>query len=84
MVCAFGVNIGAATSNVFGPIILQRIVGFTPDEAVLLNMPFGALQFIMIIVSSYLAQRFKAKGLIFFLFLVPVVVGQSPFHTRCV
>jgi len=77
MVCAFGVNIGAATSNVFGPIILQRIVGFTPDEAVLLNMPFGALQFIMIIVSSYLAQRFKSKGIIFFCFMVPVVIGVA-------
>lgn len=80
MICCFGVNVGAATTNVFGPIILQRIVGFTPDEAVLLNMPFGFLQFFMIILSSWLAQRFRAKGIIFFLFMVPVVVGQFKPH----
>jgi len=77
MLATFCVNVGAATTNVFGPIILQEIVGFTPDESVLLNMPFGALQFIMIILASWLAQRFKAKGMILFLFTLPVICGVA-------
>lgn len=77
MLCTFCVNCGAATTNVFGPIILQEIVGFTPDESVLLNMPFGALQFIMIMLASYLAQRFKAKGLILFFFMLPPLAGVA-------
>jgi len=75
MLLTFCCNVGAATSNVFGPIILQSIVGFTADESVLLNMVFGFLQTLMILVSSWLAQRFARKGLILFIFMMPVILG---------
>lgn len=77
LIATFCVNAGAATTNVFGPIILQQLVGFTADEAVLLNMPFGFLQFAMIILASWLAVRFSYKGAILFAFTLPVILGVA-------
>lgn len=34
---------------------------FSSDDSVLLNMPFGALQTIVILLSSWAAVRFKHK-----------------------
>jgi MFS family permease len=67
------VNAGASVSSVFGSIILQNLAGFTPDQAVLLNMPSGALQFVSILAASYLAYRFKRKSP-FLLGLVTIVI----------
>jgi predicted MFS family arabinose efflux permease len=64
---------GASVSSVFGSIILQNLAGFTPDQAVLLNMPSGALQFVSILAASYLAYRFKRKSP-FLLGLVSIVI----------
>lgn len=52
-------------------------MGFTADEAVLLNMPFGFLQFAMIILASWLAVRFSYKGFILLAFTVPVIAGVA-------
>ncbi|CAA9963847.1 MFS general substrate transporter [Pyrenophora teres f. maculata] len=73
MMMVISVNAGASVSSVFGSIILQNLAGFTPDEAVLLNMPFGALQFVSILGASYLAYRFKRKSP-FLLALVTIVI----------
>ncbi|KAF2036758.1 allantoate permease [Setomelanomma holmii] len=73
MIMVIAVNAGASVSSVFGSIILQNLAGFTPDEAVLLNMPFGALQFVSILAASWLAYRFKAKSP-FLLGLVTIVI----------
>lgn len=67
------VNAGASVSSVFGSIILQNLAGYTADEAVLLNMPFGALQFLSILLASWLAYRFKRKSP-FLLGLVTIVI----------
>jgi predicted MFS family arabinose efflux permease len=73
MIMVVAVNAGASVSSVFGAIILQNLAGFTPDEAVLLNMPFGALQIVSILLASYLAYRFKRKSP-FLLGLVTIVI----------
>ncbi|BCS24202.1 putative MFS transporter [Aspergillus puulaauensis] len=67
-------NIGASVTNVFGPLILSGL-GFDKYRTTLLNMPFGALQFICILLGSYLAQKARMKGVIFALFILPVVAG---------
>ena len=54
-------NVGAAVSNVFGPLILNGL-GFDKEVTSLLNIPFGAMQFLVILVSSYAAQKVKLKG----------------------
>lgn len=38
-------------------------------------MPFGFLQFILILIASYCAQKFARKGLMLILFMLPVVIG---------
>jgi len=73
MIMVIAVNAGASVSSVFGSIILQNLAGFTPDQAVLLNMPSGALQFVSILAASYLAYRFKRKSP-FLLGLVSIVI----------
>lgn len=73
MIMVIAVNAGASVSSVFGSIILQNLAGFTPDEAVLLNIPFGVLQVVSILGASYLAYRFKRKSP-FLLGLVSIVI----------
>lgn len=73
MIMVVAVNAGASVSSVFGSIILQNLVGFSASQAVLLNMPFGALQFISILGASYLAYKFKRKAP-FMLALVSIVI----------
>ncbi|BDD63663.1 hypothetical protein MPDQ_003248 [Monascus purpureus] len=73
---AFLLNVGASVTNVFGPQILGGL-GFDKFRTTLLNMPFGALQFILILLASYLAQRARLKGAILASFMVPVVAGLA-------
>ncbi|ORY82361.1 major facilitator superfamily domain-containing protein [Leucosporidium creatinivorum] len=74
---SFCVNVGASVSNVFGPLILQGLVGFSSYTAILLNIPFGALQLIVILASSWAAYKFKTKSWIFGMAMVPVVIGVA-------
>lgn len=69
-------NIGASVTNVFGPLILSGL-GFDSYQTTLMNMPFGALQLIVILVSSYLAQKARLKGAVLAAFMVPVVAGLA-------
>ncbi|PYH42445.1 putative MFS transporter [Aspergillus saccharolyticus JOP 1030-1] len=69
-------NIGASVTNVFGPLILKGL-GFDTDHVTLLNMPFGAVQVIIILLASYLAQKAKMKGVILAGLALPVVAGLA-------
>ena len=67
-------NVGAAVSNVFGPLILKGL-NFDKYTTSLLNIPFGAVQLLIIVISSYAAHKVKAKGIILAIIMLPVVVG---------
>lgn len=69
-------NIGASVTNVFGPLILNGL-GYDKYKTSLLNMPFGALQQIIILLASYLAQKAKLKGVVLACFMLPVVAGLA-------
>ncbi|PYI27877.1 putative MFS transporter [Aspergillus indologenus CBS 114.80] len=69
-------NIGASVTNVFGPLILKGL-GFGTDHVTLLNMPFGAVQVIIILLASYLAQKASMKGVILAALVLPVVAGLA-------
>lgn len=69
-------NIGASVTNVFGPLILGGL-GYDKYRTTLLTMPFGAMQFIIILLASYLAQTAKVKGAILAAFMLPVVAGLA-------
>jgi predicted MFS family arabinose efflux permease len=67
-------NVGASVTLTFGPLIINGL-GFDKYKTSLLNMPFGALQAIVILLSSLLAQRVKLKGAILAIFVLPVLAG---------
>ncbi|KAI5363919.1 Putative major facilitator superfamily, MFS transporter superfamily [Septoria linicola] len=73
-------NVGASVTNTFGPLIIS---GFGYDKFItsLLNMPFGALQFIIILFASWAAQKFKNKSLILVALVAPVVAGLAMLYT---
>lgn len=53
----------------------QSGLGFDPYMTSLLNLPFGLLQFIVILLGSWLAYTFKNKGFILAGMMLPVVTG---------
>ncbi|KAJ6783806.1 hypothetical protein PWT90_02922 [Aphanocladium album] len=73
-------NIGASVANTFGPLIINGL-HYDKYTASLLNMPFGALQLIVILLASYLAQKAKVKGAILVLFVLPVVAGLAVLYS---
>jgi MFS family permease len=73
-------NVGASVTNTFGPLILGGL-GLDAYKTSLLNMPFGALQWIVIILASLAAQRFKIKSAILVTLTLPVIAGLAMLYT---
>ncbi|KAJ5579633.1 uncharacterized protein N7459_005618 [Penicillium hispanicum] len=69
-------NVGASVTNTFGPLILGGL-GYDKYTTSLLSMPFGAMQFVVILLASYLAQTARMKGVILAAFMLPVVAGLA-------
>jgi len=69
-------NVGASVTNTFGPLILSGL-GFDKYITSLLNMPFGAVQLIIIILSCYAAQKSKLKSPVLLFLVLPVIVGLA-------
>lgn len=67
-------NLGAAVTNTFGPLILKGL-GFDKYTTSPLNMPFGAMQFIVIMVASYAAQKARWKSAVLATLMLPVIAG---------
>lgn len=73
-------NVGASVTNTFGPLILEGL-GFDQYTTSLLNMPFGAMQWIVIIFASWAAQRWKMKSVVLFALTLPVIAGLAMLYT---
>ncbi|SPN96482.1 probable MFS transporter [Cephalotrichum gorgonifer] len=69
-------NLGSVLTSVFGPLIIKGF-GFNSYQTLLLNMPFGAVQTIVILLGCFAANRMKLKGVILIAFMLPVVVGTG-------
>jgi len=69
-------NVGASVSNTFGPLILSGL-GFDSYTTSLLNMPFGAVQLLIILVTSYAAQKARLKSPILVTLVLPVIAGLA-------
>lgn len=69
-------NVGASVTNTFGPLILSGL-GFNKYITSLLNMPFGAVQLIIILLSSYAAQKAKLKAPVLIIIVLPVIAGLA-------
>lgn len=74
------INITAAVTNTFGPIIMGGF-GFDKGITSLLNIPFGAVQLLVIFPSSWLAHRFRNKSIFLTAILVPVLAGAVMLYT---
>lgn len=77
MIMVICVNAGASVSSVFGSIILEDLAGFNANQSILLNMPFGALQFVSILGASWLAYRFQRKSPFLLTLVTIVIVGVA-------
>jgi predicted MFS family arabinose efflux permease len=69
-------NVGASVTNTFGPLILSGL-GFNKYITSLLNMPFGAVQIVIILLASYAAQKAKLKSAVLVVLVLPVVCGLA-------
>ncbi|KAL2062118.1 hypothetical protein VTL71DRAFT_6384 [Oculimacula yallundae] len=69
-------NVGASVTNTFGPLILKGL-GFDKYITSLLNMPFGAVQVIIILIASYAAQKSRLKAPVLVVLVAPVIAGLA-------
>ncbi|KAL5350697.1 hypothetical protein ACLOAV_004266 [Pseudogymnoascus australis] len=76
LVLAMLPNLGSALTSVFGPLIISGF-GFDNYQTLLLNIPFGAVQTLVIVASCWVANKMKLKGVILLGFMLPVVVGTG-------
>ncbi|KAK3354033.1 putative MFS transporter [Lasiosphaeria hispida] len=67
-------NLGAQVTNTFGPLILSGL-GFDKYTTALLNMPFGAVQYLTILLVAWAAAKARSKSAPLLGLLVPVLVG---------
>ncbi|KAG6010407.1 hypothetical protein E4U21_006971 [Claviceps maximensis] len=77
---ALCLNALASVTVTFGPLIINGLVSdkFT---STLLNIPFGVVQVMVIVLACYLAQRARLKGAILILFMLPVVAGLAVLYS---
>jgi MFS family permease len=76
---ALCLNVTAAVTNTFGPIIVGGF-GFDKGVTSLLNIPFGAVQLLVIFPASYLAHRFRVKSVFLIAVMLPVLAGAVMLH----
>ena len=67
-------NMGSAMTSIFGPLIVTGF-GFDKFQTSLLNIPFGAVQTIVIVFSCWASYKAKLKGVILGAFMIPVIAG---------
>lgn len=68
------ISIASGGIGTFGSLIVKDF-GYTNFQAILFNIPFGAIQFFVIIGSGWVATRFQHKGLTITAVSVLPVVG---------
>lgn len=73
-------NVGASVTNTFGPLILSGF-GFNKYITSLLNMPFGFVQFVVILLASYAAQKARLKAPVLLFLVIPVIAGLAMLYT---
>ncbi|KAI0974674.1 major facilitator superfamily domain-containing protein [Xylaria arbuscula] len=74
------INAGASVTNTFGPLILNGL-GFDKYVTSLLNIPFGFVQWIIILFISWVVQRFRIKSAVVVVLVLPVIAGLTILYT---
>ncbi|EJT99727.1 MFS transporter [Dacryopinax primogenitus] len=70
-------NVGASVTNVFGPLIVHGLSGGESKNSVLWNIPFGAVQFAVILLSSWVAVAWRRKGAVLLVLVLPMIAGYG-------
>lgn len=73
-------NLGAQVTNTFGPIILSGF-GFDKFKTTLLNIPFGAIQYLVIIAVALTAVKIRWKSLALIIIIIPIITGLVMLYT---
>lgn len=74
VIMSLGNSLGSEVPYTFGPLIHTRL-GYDIYTTLLLNIPFGALQYVVVLGVSWLAMKFRWKSLTLGSSLVPVITG---------
>ncbi|WWD06122.1 hypothetical protein V865_004207 [Kwoniella europaea PYCC6329] len=74
-------NVGAAVTTYFGPTLIGSF-GFSKNISSLLNMPFGFLQVLAIMVGCYAATKFRLKSAMLGVFIGIVIVGLALLYSE--
>lgn len=69
-------NMGSAMTSIFGPLIISGF-GFDKFQTSLLNIPFGAVQTIVIVTCCWASWRIKLKSVVLVGYMLPVVAGTA-------
>lgn len=69
-------NVGASVTNTFGPLVISGL-GYDKYITSLLNIPFGAVQLIVILLGSWAAYKIKYKSVVLAAFCLPVIAGLA-------
>ncbi|KAF2968196.1 hypothetical protein GQX73_g5396 [Xylaria multiplex] len=70
------INAGASVTNTFGPLIIKGL-GYDKFVSSLLNIPFGFVQWVIILFASWVVQRFRLKSAVIVAFVLPVIAGLA-------
>ncbi|RSH95250.1 hypothetical protein EHS25_000336 [Saitozyma podzolica] len=68
------INAGTAVASSFGPTLINNF-GFDKYVSSLLNAPFGFLQLVVILFSSWAAQKMRSKAIPLALLQIPGIIG---------
>lgn len=69
-------NAGANVTGTFGGLLIKGL-GFNNYITSLLNIPFGAVQLLVIVLFAWLATRFRVKGAFLAGCCIPVIAGAA-------
>ncbi|CBX97605.1 hypothetical protein IAQ61_001184 [Plenodomus lingam] len=73
-IAIIAISIASGGISTFGNLII-RDFGYTNFQSILFNIPFGVIQIVAILGSSYGATRFKQKGLAISLVAILPIIG---------
>lgn len=71
---SLGASLGAQVTSTFGPLVLNEL-GYDQATTLLLNIPFGALQYIFCLIVASTAVKFRWQSLTLGMSLFPAIIG---------
>ncbi|KAK0670130.1 major facilitator superfamily domain-containing protein [Cercophora samala] len=77
---ALGNNLGAQVTVTFGPLILSGL-GYDKYTTTLLNIPFGVMQYLVIVATAWGAIKIKLKAPTLCVMILIILAGLTTLYT---